>query len=96
MRALKDGPPRLAAAMPQFSPDGLTVTIPLRRNVRFNDGTPMDAEAVKITLDRHRTLAGSRRAAELNTVTEVAVVNPTTVRLTLSNCSILSRVKLVK
>ncbi len=76
--------PRLAAAMPQFSPDGLTVTIPLRRNVRFNDGTPMDAEAVKITLDRHRTLAGSRRAAELNTVTEVAVVNPTTVRLTLS------------
>ncbi len=76
--------PRLAAAMPQFSSDGLTVTIPLRRNVRFNDGTPMDAEAVKTSLDRHRTLAGSRRAAELNTVTEVAVTNPTTVRLTLS------------
>ncbi len=76
--------PRLAAAMPQFSSDGLTVIIPLRRNVRFNDGTPMDAEAVKSSLDRHRTLAGSRRAAELNTVTEVAVVNPTTVRLTMS------------
>jgi peptide/nickel transport system substrate-binding protein len=76
--------PRLAAAMPQFSADGLTVTIPLRRGVRFNDGTPMDAEAVKTSLDRHRALAGSRRAAELSTITEVAVVNPTTVRLTLS------------
>jgi peptide/nickel transport system substrate-binding protein len=79
--------PRLAAAVPQFSPDGLTVTIPIRQNVRFNDGTPMDAEAVRISLERHRGLPGSRRASELNTVTEVLVVNPTTVRLRLSKPS---------
>jgi peptide/nickel transport system substrate-binding protein len=79
--------PRLAAAMPQFSPDGLTVTIPIRQNVRFNDGTPMDAEAVRNSLERHRALPGSRRASELNTVTEVSVVNPTAVRLKLSKPS---------
>lgn len=76
--------PRLAAELPRFSPDGLTVTILLRPNVRFNDGTPMDAQAVKITLDRHRTLQGSRRASELSAVTDVSVVDPRTVRLTLS------------
>jgi peptide/nickel transport system substrate-binding protein len=76
--------PRLAAELPRFSPDGLTATIPLRRNVRFNDGTPFDAQAVKVSLDRHRTLAGSRRAGELNAITEVAVVDSGTVRLVLS------------
>lgn len=79
--------PRLAAAMPQFSPDGLTVTIPIRPNIRFNDGTPMDGEAVRFSLERHRALQGSRRASELNTVTEVSAVNPTTVRLKLSKPS---------
>ncbi len=76
--------PRLAAELPRFSPDGLTATILLRRDVRFNDGTPMDAQAVKITLDRYRTLPGSRRASELSAVTDVSVVDPRTVRLTLS------------
>ncbi|MGQ0572128.1 MAG: ABC transporter substrate-binding protein [Armatimonadota bacterium] len=76
--------PRLAAELPRFSSDGLTATIALRRNVRFNDATPFDAQAVKVTLDRYRTLPGSRRAGELNAVTEVAVVDASTVRLTLS------------
>jgi peptide/nickel transport system substrate-binding protein len=77
--------PRLAAAPPQFSPDGLAVTIPLRRDVRFNDGTPFDAKAVKTSLDRHRTLPGSRRATELSSVSAVIIVNPSTIRLTLSS-----------
>ncbi|MDQ7859701.1 MAG: ABC transporter substrate-binding protein [Armatimonadota bacterium] len=76
--------PRLAAEMPRFSADGLQATIRLRRGVRFNDGTPFDAQAVKISLDRHRTLPGSRRAGELSAVTEVTVVDPLAVRLTLS------------
>ena len=44
--------PRLALADPIVSPDGLTVTIPLRRDVRFHDGTPFDAEAMAFSLRR--------------------------------------------
>lgn len=79
--------PQLAAAAPEISADGLTVTIKLRLGVKFNDGTPMDAQSVKVSLDRHRTLQGSRRAAELSAVKDVSVVDPTTVRLTLAQPS---------
>ena len=39
--------PQLADALPEVSEDGLTVTIPLRTGLTFNDGTPFDAAAVK-------------------------------------------------
>ena len=44
--------PRLAAAPPIVSPDGLTVTIPLRRDVLFHDGTRFDADAMAFSLRR--------------------------------------------
>ena len=44
--------PRLASDQPRISPDGLTVTIPLRRGVQFHDGTPFDAEAMAFSLQR--------------------------------------------
>src|SRR5947208_4112932 len=75
--------PQLAADMPTLSDGGRTVTIKLRPGVKFNDGTPMDAEAVKFSLDRHRTLKGSNRASELAPVEAVEVVDPLTVRLRL-------------
>jgi peptide/nickel transport system substrate-binding protein len=75
--------PQLAAETPRVSADGLTVTIPLRQGVKFNDGTPFNAEAVKTSLDRHRTLKGSARTKELASVQDVTVVDPNTVRLTL-------------
>jgi peptide/nickel transport system substrate-binding protein len=75
--------PQLAAAMPVIADGGKTVTIKLRPGVKFNDGTPMDAAAVKFSLDRHRTLKGSSRASELAPVDAVEVVDPTTVRLRL-------------
>jgi peptide/nickel transport system substrate-binding protein len=75
--------PQLAAEMPAVSDGGKTVTIKLRRNVKFNDGTPMTAEAVKFSLDRHREMAGSNRKSELDHVTAVEVVDPATVRLRL-------------
>src|SRR5512144_2615643 len=75
--------PQLAAAAPQVSDGGKTVTIKLRSGVKFNDGTPMTAEAVKFSLDRHRTMAGSNRRSELESVTAVEVVDPLTIRLRL-------------
>ncbi len=76
--------PQLAADLPQVSPDGLSVEIELRDDITFNDGTPFDADAVKTSLDRHRTAEASARATELDAVESVDVVDPTTVRLSLS------------
>jgi peptide/nickel transport system substrate-binding protein len=75
--------PQLAAAMPAVSDGGKTVTIKLRSGVKFNDGTPMTAEAVRFSLERHRDMKGSTRRSELDHVTAVEVVDPTTVRLRL-------------
>ena len=44
--------PRLAAAMPILSPDGLVARIPLRQNVRFHDDTRFDAEAMVFSMRR--------------------------------------------
>src|ERR1043166_3253477 len=77
--------PQLAAAMPVVSDGGKTVTIKLRSGVKFNDGTPMNAEAVKFSLDRHREMKGSNRRSELDHVTVVEVVDPTTIRLRLKS-----------
>ena len=75
--------PQLAAAMPAIGDGGRTMTIKLRSGVKFNDGTPMDAESVRFSLERHRTLKGSNRASELAPVEAVEVVDPLTVRLRL-------------
>jgi peptide/nickel transport system substrate-binding protein len=75
--------PQLAAEMPTFSDGGKTVTIKLRQGVKFNDGTPMDAEAVRYSLDRHLTMKGSSRRSELESVNVIEVVDPLTVRLRL-------------
>jgi hypothetical protein len=61
--------PQLAASPPTISQDGRSAEIKLRQGVRFNDDTPLDAEAVKKSLDRHRTLEGSQRKSELLAVT---------------------------
>jgi len=76
--------PQLAAGLPKVSADKQTVTIKIRRGIRFNDGTPLNAQAVKISLDRHRTLTGSRRASEISPVTSVDAVGADTVRLHLN------------
>src|SRR5438094_6458097 len=77
--------PQLAADMPTISDGGRTVTIKLRPGVKFNDGTPMTAEAVRFSLERHRDMKGSTRKSELDHVTAVEVVDPQTVRLRLKN-----------
>lgn len=64
--------PQLASALPTVSKDKLTVTIPVRKGIKFNDGTPLDAAAVVTSLQRDLTLKGSTRASELSPVNTVA------------------------
>ena len=75
--------PQLATDLPEVSEDGRTVTIKVRSGINFNDGTPFNADAVKISLERHQTLEESTRASELEPVESVEVVDDTTVRLRL-------------
>src|SRR5438034_5569898 len=75
--------PQLAAGMPAYSDGGRTVIIKLRSGVKFNDGTPMTAEAVRFSLDRHQNMKGSNRRSELDSVSAVEAVDPLTVRMRL-------------
>src|SRR5581483_10804954 len=63
--------PQLASALPTISKDKLTVTIPLRKGIKFNDGTPFNAAAVVTTINRDLTLKGSARASEISPVSSV-------------------------
>src|ERR1041385_8042628 len=73
------------------SADGLTWTCKLRRNVRFHDGTPLDAAAVKFTFDRvidpahphAKSGKWSFVAGYLSSVKSVDAPDPLTVRLNL-------------
>jgi peptide/nickel transport system substrate-binding protein len=75
--------PQLAAELPSFADGGKTVTIKLRPGVKFNDGTPMNAEAVRFSLDRHLHMKGSNRRSEIDLINAIEVVDPLTVRLRL-------------
>src|SRR5437773_2985040 len=57
--------PQLAAALPATSKDKLTVTIKLRKGIKFNDGTPLNAAAVVTSIQRHQTLPRAARASAL-------------------------------
>jgi len=75
--------PQLAADLPTVSDGGKTITIKLRPGVKFNDGTPMNAEAVRYSLDRHLNMKGSNRRSELESINSIDVVDALTVRLKL-------------
>jgi peptide/nickel transport system substrate-binding protein len=76
--------PQLALSH-ETAEDGRTVTIKLRPGVKFHDGEAMDADAVKVSLERHMTMQGSFRRPELAAVEKVEVADPTTIRLVLKD-----------
>ena len=64
--------PLLATALPEYSEDGLTVTIPLREGVAFHDGTPFNSEAVKYTFELIMDPDfGSARASIANSIESI-------------------------
>ncbi len=75
--------PELATGW-EWAADGLSLRLTLRGDGRFHDGTALDAEAVRVNLERYRTARESRRRAELRPVSGVEVVDPRTVLIRLS------------
>ncbi len=67
--------------------DNKTLVMHLRPGVKFHDGTPMDAAAVKYSLDRHLTMDGSGRRGELAAMDHAEIVDPLTLRVTLKTPS---------
>ena len=78
--------PRLAVGLPELTPDGLTVTIPLRKNVRFHDGSAFNAEAMAFSLRRFLRI-GTLSYVVGDRIRAVDVVDTHTIRLQLSRPS---------
>lgn len=70
----------------EISPDGLVYTFRLRQDVRFHDGTVLDAAAVGANLDRivNPNTASQRAAFMLGTYERYEIVDSHTIRLLLS------------
>jgi peptide/nickel transport system substrate-binding protein len=68
-----------------ISQDGKTYTFTLQKGVKFHDGTPFNAEAVKFNFERMMDPnAGSPRASELSSIEKIEVVDETTLKVVLS------------
>jgi peptide/nickel transport system substrate-binding protein len=61
--------------------DSTNLIIHLRPGVNFQNDEPMDAAAVKYTLERHLTATGSFRRSEIGAMDHVEIVDPLTVRV---------------
>lgn len=69
----------------EISEDGLTYTFHLNSGVTFHDGTTMDADDVKFSLDRARAEDSTNAQKALYAdIASVEVIDPATVKLTLS------------
>ncbi|MFI0897264.1 ABC transporter substrate-binding protein [Streptomyces sp. NPDC020983] len=73
----------------KVSPDGLVYTFTLREGVTFQDGTPLDAAAVKATLD-HAVAPATKSQYAVNLISgyrEATVLDPHTVTVRLARPS---------
>ena len=75
--------PELATSW-EWSPDRLALTLHLRQGVQFQDGAPLDAEAVRANFERYRMAPYSNRRTELKPVLGEDVLDPQTIRIRLS------------
>ncbi len=76
--------PELATSW-EWSNEGKTLTMKLREDALFHDGTPFNAEAVVANIERSTTLPESRRKSELSSVETVVATGPYEVTFNLKN-----------
>jgi peptide/nickel transport system substrate-binding protein len=75
--------PQLATEW-QWTDGNKGLVLKLRSGVKFQDGEPFDADAVKFNIERHLTMPGSNRKSEISAVTGAEIVDDHTVKLVLS------------
>jgi peptide/nickel transport system substrate-binding protein len=78
--------PQLATSW-DWVDDNKGLVFHLRQGVKFQDGTPFNAAAVKYSIERNLKLPGSNRKAEISAVKTVDVIDDNTVKLVLSQPS---------
>ena len=74
--------PQLATEW-HWTDDNKALLMTLRQGVKFQDGEPMDAAAVKFSLERHLNMPGSNRKAEISALKSIEIVDDHTVKLVL-------------
>jgi peptide/nickel transport system substrate-binding protein len=75
--------PRLATEW-QWTDDRKELIVKLRPAVKFHDGEPFDAAAVKFSIERHLTMPGSTRKSDLKAIIGVNVIDEHTAGVVLS------------
>ena len=75
--------PQLATEW-KWTDDKKGLVIRLRPGVKFHDGEPFDAAAVKYNIERHLTMAGSTVARDISAISSVEIIDDHTVKLVLS------------
>lgn len=79
--------PDIAAGDPEASPDGLTVTVKMRDDAKWHDGTPITSADVKFTTDiamsKNCSFNPSTCSTWFDNVAAVEATDPTTVVVTL-------------
>jgi peptide/nickel transport system substrate-binding protein len=75
--------PGLASSW-KYGPDGKSVTFTLRPGLKFSDGTPLTATAVKENITRGQTQQNSTVASELSVISKVVVNSATSFTLSLT------------
>ncbi|WP_299678830.1 ABC transporter substrate-binding protein [uncultured Roseobacter sp.] len=68
----------------EWNADGTELTMTLREDVVFHDGTPFNAEAVAANIDRSKNLETSRRKSEVRSIESWEVVDEFTIKMALA------------
>jgi peptide/nickel transport system substrate-binding protein len=75
--------PQLATEW-EWTDDKRGLVINLRPGVKFHDGEPFDAAAVKYSIERHLTMPGSTRKSDISAISRVEIIDDHTAKLVLS------------
>lgn len=79
--------PMLATSW-EWNADSTALTLKLRKDALFHDGTKVDAAAIKYNLERGLNAKISRRKAEISAISAIDVVDDTTVKINLKEPSV--------